>query len=184
VTGRRRRRRKKLLVDFSKEGIPVTERGSTRSHYVEKSVWKGLLTHRKNEWINRRPAANRHNSHFKTLTRTMPATEGVVQLQCVRIHLVRISTKKLAVVTAGVSWFFSNPVGKFLVSTAITWWLNSPNSFPNHQLHCSLALYVLRCLQHSKITTSHFTPTMSALYKQLFMTLSDPVVNLRMYCKL
>jgi hypothetical protein len=184
VTGRRGRRRKKLLVDFSKEGILVTEGRSTRSHYVEKSVWKGLFTHRKSEWITRRPAANHHNSHFKTLTRNMPATEGIVQLQCVRIHLVHISYKKLAVIIAGGSWFFSNPAGKFLVSTAITRWLNSTNSFPNHQLHCSLTLYVLRCLQHSKITTSHFTPTMSALYKQVFMTLSDPVVNLRVYCKL
>jgi len=49
VTGRRGRRRKKLLVDFNKEWIMVTERGSIRSHYVEKSVWKRLLTRRKSE---------------------------------------------------------------------------------------------------------------------------------------
>jgi hypothetical protein len=42
-------------------------------------------------------------THFKTLTRIVPPTERFVQLQCARIYLVRISTKKLAVVGAGVS---------------------------------------------------------------------------------
>jgi hypothetical protein len=41
VTGRRRRRRRKLL-DGLKERIFSSEGGSSRSHYVESSLWKRL----------------------------------------------------------------------------------------------------------------------------------------------
>jgi hypothetical protein len=45
VTGRRGRRRRKLLNDLKeKEMILSFEGGSSRSHYVERSLWKGLWT--------------------------------------------------------------------------------------------------------------------------------------------
>ena len=43
VTGRRGRRRRKLLDDL-KERILSFEGGSSRSHYVESWLWKGLWT--------------------------------------------------------------------------------------------------------------------------------------------
>jgi hypothetical protein len=48
VTGRRGRRRKQLLDDLKeKEKILEIERGSTRSHPAENSLWKRLRTCRK-----------------------------------------------------------------------------------------------------------------------------------------
>jgi hypothetical protein len=45
MTGRRGRRRKQLLDDLKgKEKILEIERGSTRSHTVENSLWKRLQT--------------------------------------------------------------------------------------------------------------------------------------------
>jgi hypothetical protein len=44
VTGRRGRRHKQLLDDLKERGDTGNERGSTRSHYVEISLWKRLLT--------------------------------------------------------------------------------------------------------------------------------------------
>ena len=51
VTGRRGRRRKKLL-DYLKErrGLLSFEGGSSRSHYVESSLWKRLWTCRKTDY--------------------------------------------------------------------------------------------------------------------------------------
>ena len=46
VTGRRGRKRTKLLDDL-KEIILTFEGGSSRSHYVESSIWKRLWTCRK-----------------------------------------------------------------------------------------------------------------------------------------
>jgi hypothetical protein len=43
VTGRRGRRRRKLLDDL-KERILSSAGGSSRSHYVESSLWKRLWT--------------------------------------------------------------------------------------------------------------------------------------------
>jgi hypothetical protein len=44
VTGRRARRGKQLPDEVKKEMILETERGSTRSHSVENSLWKRLWT--------------------------------------------------------------------------------------------------------------------------------------------
>jgi hypothetical protein len=52
VTGRRGRRRRKLLDDL-KERILSFEGGSSRSHYVDSSIWKRLWTCRK-AWLNER----------------------------------------------------------------------------------------------------------------------------------
>jgi len=43
MTGRRGRRRRKLLDD-PKERILLFEGGSSRSHYMESSLWKRLWT--------------------------------------------------------------------------------------------------------------------------------------------
>jgi hypothetical protein len=49
--GRRGRRRKQLLDDLKKkERILKIERGSTRSHPVENSLWKRLRTCRKTDY--------------------------------------------------------------------------------------------------------------------------------------
>jgi hypothetical protein len=48
MTGRRGRRRKQLLE--GKENILEIERGSTRSHPVENSLWKRLRTCRKTDY--------------------------------------------------------------------------------------------------------------------------------------
>jgi hypothetical protein len=51
MTGRRGRRRKQLLDDLKeKEKILEIERGSTRSHPVENSLWKRLRTCRKKDY--------------------------------------------------------------------------------------------------------------------------------------
>jgi len=50
VTGRRARRGKQLLDEVKKAMILETERGSTRSHSVENSLWKKLWTCRKTEY--------------------------------------------------------------------------------------------------------------------------------------
>jgi hypothetical protein len=42
MTGRRGRRRKQLLDDLKENKILEIERGSTRSHSVENSLWKRL----------------------------------------------------------------------------------------------------------------------------------------------
>ena len=48
VTGRRGRKRRKLLDDLKeRRGILTVEGGSSRSHYVESSIWKRLWTCRK-----------------------------------------------------------------------------------------------------------------------------------------
>jgi hypothetical protein len=49
ATGRRGRRRKKLL-DHLKERRLSFESGSSRSHYVESSLWKRLWTCRKTDY--------------------------------------------------------------------------------------------------------------------------------------
>ena len=49
VEGRQGRRRWQL-VDEGKETMLETERGSTRSHYVENWLWKGLWTCRKTDY--------------------------------------------------------------------------------------------------------------------------------------
>jgi hypothetical protein len=49
MMGRRGRRRKQLLDDL-KEKILEIERGSTRSHPVENSLWKRLRTCRKTDY--------------------------------------------------------------------------------------------------------------------------------------
>jgi hypothetical protein len=48
-TERRERRRKKLLDDLGKEVILSFEGGSSRSHYVESSLWKRLWNCRKTD---------------------------------------------------------------------------------------------------------------------------------------
>jgi hypothetical protein len=51
MTGRRGRRRKQLLDDLKEnEKIPEIERGSTRSHPMENSLWKRLRTCRKTDY--------------------------------------------------------------------------------------------------------------------------------------
>ena len=50
VTGRRGRRRKQLLDDLKERGDTGNERGSTRSHYVEISLWKRPLTCHKTDY--------------------------------------------------------------------------------------------------------------------------------------
>jgi hypothetical protein len=51
MTGRRGRRRKQLLVLLQgKEKILEIERGSTRSHSMENSLWKRLQTCRKTDY--------------------------------------------------------------------------------------------------------------------------------------
>jgi hypothetical protein len=51
VTGRRGRTRKPLLDDLKeKKMILVIERGSTRSHCVENSLWKGLWSCNKTDY--------------------------------------------------------------------------------------------------------------------------------------
>jgi hypothetical protein len=47
MTGRRGRRRKQLLDDLREKKIMEIERGRTRSHAVESSLWKRLRTCRK-----------------------------------------------------------------------------------------------------------------------------------------
>jgi hypothetical protein len=42
MTGRRGRRRKQILDDLKEKKILEIERGSTRLHPVEKSLWKRL----------------------------------------------------------------------------------------------------------------------------------------------
>jgi hypothetical protein len=49
MTGRRGRRHRKLLDDL-KEGILLFEGGSSRSHYMESSLWKRLWTCRKTDY--------------------------------------------------------------------------------------------------------------------------------------
>jgi hypothetical protein len=49
-TGRRRRRRKQLWDDL-KEKILETERGSTRSSFLENSLWNRLRTFRKTDYV-------------------------------------------------------------------------------------------------------------------------------------
>jgi hypothetical protein len=49
MAGRRGKRRKQLLDDL-KEKIMEIERGSTRSHPVENSLWKRLRTCRKTDY--------------------------------------------------------------------------------------------------------------------------------------
>jgi hypothetical protein len=55
MTGRRGRRRKQLLDDLKKKKILDIERGRTRSHPMENSLWKRLRTCRKTDcrmkWI-------------------------------------------------------------------------------------------------------------------------------------
>jgi replicative superfamily II helicase len=50
MTGRRGRRRKPLLDDLKEKKILEIERGSTRSHCVENSLWKSLCTCRKTDY--------------------------------------------------------------------------------------------------------------------------------------
>jgi hypothetical protein len=50
MTGRRGKRRKQLLDDLKEEKILEIERGSTRSHRVETSLWKRLRTCRKTDY--------------------------------------------------------------------------------------------------------------------------------------
>jgi hypothetical protein len=50
MTGRRGRRRKQLLYDLRERAILEIERGSTRSHPVEISLWKRLQTCRKTDY--------------------------------------------------------------------------------------------------------------------------------------
>ena len=50
MTGRRGRRRKQLLDDLKEKKILEIERGSTRSHPVENSLWKMLRTCRKTDY--------------------------------------------------------------------------------------------------------------------------------------
>jgi hypothetical protein len=49
VTGRRGRRRKKLLGDL-KEKILISEGGSSRSHYVDSSLWKRIWICRETDY--------------------------------------------------------------------------------------------------------------------------------------
>jgi hypothetical protein len=58
MTGRRGTRRKQLLDDLKEKGILEIERGSSRLHSMENSLWKRLRTCRKtdcrvNEFINK-----------------------------------------------------------------------------------------------------------------------------------
>ena len=51
VTGRRGKRRRKLLNDLKeRRGYSQFERESSRSHYVESSLWKKLWTCRKTDY--------------------------------------------------------------------------------------------------------------------------------------
>jgi hypothetical protein len=50
VTGRRGRRRRKLLDDLKEKRKLSFEGGSSRSHYVESSLWKMLWTCRKTDY--------------------------------------------------------------------------------------------------------------------------------------
>jgi hypothetical protein len=50
VTGRRGRRRKKLLDDLKERRGYSFEGGSSRSHYVESSLWKRIWTCRKADY--------------------------------------------------------------------------------------------------------------------------------------
>jgi hypothetical protein len=50
MTGRRGKRRKQLLDDLEQKKILEIERGSTRSHPVENSLWKRLWTCRKTDY--------------------------------------------------------------------------------------------------------------------------------------
>jgi hypothetical protein len=49
MTGRRGRRGKQLLDDLKERQDTEIEKGSTRSHCVENSLWKGLRTCRKTD---------------------------------------------------------------------------------------------------------------------------------------
>jgi hypothetical protein len=50
MTGRRGRRRKQLLDDLKEKKIQEIERGSTRLHCVENSLWKRLRTYLKTNY--------------------------------------------------------------------------------------------------------------------------------------
>ena len=50
VTGRRGRRRRKLLDDLKERKGYSFEGGSSRSHYVESSLWKRLWTCRRTDY--------------------------------------------------------------------------------------------------------------------------------------
>jgi len=50
VTRRRGRRRKHILDKLKEKRILETEKGSTRSHPVENSLWKSLWTCRKTDY--------------------------------------------------------------------------------------------------------------------------------------
>jgi hypothetical protein len=49
VRGRKGRTRKQLLSDLTEKRMQETERGNTRLHSVEKSLWKTVWTCRKRD---------------------------------------------------------------------------------------------------------------------------------------
>ena len=72
-TGRRGWRRKQLLDDLKKDKILEIERGSTRSHCVENSLWKRLWTHYAMKALYKFTCSNAgHKQNSETLRKLIP----------------------------------------------------------------------------------------------------------------